>query len=80
VPKNLYNLISISEIRGVYKGVIIMIIIIIIKMKTKQNKKSRCQNCDRYEEIVSEDLCEGCFTSKQEQISAYGSYSEEVAW
>lgn len=45
-----------------------------------RHKESRCQNCNHYTEIVSEGLCEGCFTSKQEQISAYGSYSEEVAW
>jgi len=45
-----------------------------------KNKKAKCRNCGLYTELVSEDLCEGCFTSKQEQISAYGSYSEEVAW
>lgn len=44
------------------------------------HKEGRCQNCDNYTEIVSDKLCESCFTSKQEQISEYGANSCEVSW
>ena len=43
-------------------------------------ERKKCRNCNRYEEIVSDGMCEGCFSSKQEQISQYGSYSEETSW
>lgn len=42
--------------------------------------ENKCRNCGKYEDIVAEGLCEGCFTSKQEQITAYGGWSEEVSW
>lgn len=43
--------------------------------------QQRCQNCDCLtDDIVSNGLCESCWTSKQEQISAYGSNSCEVNW
>ena len=45
-----------------------------------KHKKARCQNCDAYTELVSGNMCESCFTSKQEQISEYGVNSEEVSW
>jgi len=46
----------------------------------EKHKKARCQNCDAYTELVSGNMCESCFTSKQEQISEYGANSEEVSW
>lgn len=41
--------------------------------------KGRCRNCGDYDDMIN-NLCESCFTTKQEQISCYGGNSEEIAW
>ena len=52
----------------------------VLTKKAFPHKRARCRNCNKYLDIVADGLCEGCWTSKQEQISEYGSGSEEVSW